>query len=170
MKIESLHALLLHELADLYDAEHQILDALKKMAEAATSPELKAAFEEHRGQTEGQVTRLEEAFGLLDEKAKRQHCPGMKGLLEEGEEMIKAEMPDVVRDCALIGSAQRVEHYEMAAYGTARALAEEMGHDEVAELLQATLDEEGETDQLLSELAESTINPTAMESASGMEE
>jgi ferritin-like metal-binding protein YciE len=168
MKVTSAHALLLHELADLYDAEHQILDALKKMAEAASDSELKLAFEEHYGQTEQQVKRLEQAFETLGETPKREFCPGMQGLLKEGEQFLKADMPDEVRDSALIGAAQKVEHYEIASYGTARALAEEMGHEEVVGLLQETLDEEGATDHKLTELAESTVNPTAMEAAPGM--
>jgi ferritin-like metal-binding protein YciE len=166
--IASAHALLLHEMSDLYDAEHQILDALKEMAAAASVPELKFAFTEHRDQTEAQVKRLEQAFEALGEKPMREHCPGMKGLLEEGKELLKADMPDAVRDAALIGAAQRVEHYEMAAYGTARALAEEMGHEEVVDLLQETLDEEGATDKKLTSIAEEHVNPAAMQVASGM--
>ena len=168
MNIPSLHALLLHELSDLYDAEHQILEALPKMAEAASSATLKEGFEAHIEQTEGQVARLEEAFKLLEEKPKRQHCPGMKGLLEEGAEVLKAEMPDEVKDAALIGAARRVEHYEQAGYACAIGLAQEMGHDDVVELLLETYNEEAETDEVLADAAESEINPAAMEAASGM--
>jgi ferritin-like metal-binding protein YciE len=159
---------MLHEMADLYDAEHQILDALPKMALAATSPKLKQGFEEHRKQTEGQVKRLEKAFKVLQETPKRQHCPGMKGLLQEGEDMMKAEMPGAVRDCALIGAAQKVEHYEVAGYGTVRTLAHEMGHEEVAGLMQETLDEEAEADKKLTDIALEFVNPMALQTASGM--
>lgn len=169
MKISSIHQLLLHELGDLLDAEHQILEAMPKMIEAATNPDLKKGFQTHEKQTKEQVKRLEKAFKLLDHEPKRAHCSGMEGVLKEGAEVLKADMPDAVRDAALVGAAQRVEHYEMAGYGTARAHAEVMEHDEVAELLQETLDEEGDTNEILNELAESTLNPDAFAENEDME-
>ncbi len=169
MKIASFHALFVHSICDLYDAEHQLLEALPKMAEACTSSELKSGFETHLTQTEGQVKRLEKIFKLLDKEPRRAHCPAMKGLLEEGKEAMENEMPDEVRDCAIIGAARRVEHYEQAGYASAIAMATEMGHDEIVELLLETYNEEAETDELLADAAESEINPAAMEAASGME-
>ncbi len=153
--------LLLDEMKDLYDAEHRITKALPKLAKKATSPELADAFTTHLKQTEGHIKRLEKAFSLLGEKAKRKTCKAMKGLMEEGEEVLKEPMENHVKDAALIASAQRVEHYEMAGYGCVRTFASLLGHSDVADLLQQTLDEEGETDHLLTRIAESTINPAA---------
>lgn len=152
-KADNLHELLLHELKDLYDAEHRILEALPKMAAAATNPELATAFRQHIKETEDQVVRLEDSFNLLNEKPQRQTCDAMKGLLEEGEHVLKGHMKGSVKDAALISAAQRVEHYEIAAYGTAHAFAVEMGHDQVAELLQKTLDEEGHADKTLTKVS-----------------
>jgi ferritin-like metal-binding protein YciE len=118
MKLESLRDLLVEQLQDLYDAENRITKALPKMAKAASSPELKAAFEKHLAETEGHVTRLEQAFEALGEKAKKKTCQAIKGLIEEGEETIKEDAEPEVKDAALIAAAQRVEHYEMAGYGT----------------------------------------------------
>ena len=168
MRIASTHALLLHEMSDLYDAEHQILKALPRMAKKASSPDLKRAFEEHRKQTEQQTRRLERAFEELGAKPKRHKCPGMKGLLEEGKELLTVNAPAEVRDSALIGAAQKVEHYEIAGYGTAAELAREMGHETVENLLRETLEEEGQTDKKLTMLAETMINPLALEKAPGM--
>ncbi len=163
-KISSLKELLIDELQDLLSAEQQLLKALPKMAEAASNPELKAGFEAHLEQTRDHVTRLEGAFNALGEKAKSKTCEAMKGLVKEGSEAIDLDAPEEIRDACLIGAAQRVEHYEIAAYGTAIAFAEQIGESKVAELLQATLDEEAETDEKLTELSE-TVNATAAEVA-----
>jgi ferritin-like metal-binding protein YciE len=162
------HSLLAHELQDLFDAESRILKALPKLMEKANSPKLREGFEKHLKQTEGQVERLEKCFKLLDIAERKEPCSGMKGILEEGEEGMKKDMEPAVMDAALIAGAQRVEHYEMAAYGTACAWAKLMGHTEVADLLSETLEEEKETDEILSKLAESEINPKAMEVDPGM--
>ena len=161
MKIPDLETLYHDELKDAYDFEHQILEALPQMAEAAHSDELRQAFEEHQRQTEGQVERLEQVFRLLGKKAARKHCDGMEGLIEEGEDVLEAEGDEAAIDAALIAAAQRVEHYEMAAYGTLRTFARTLGYDDQADLLQQTLDEEGETDELLTQLAESGLNQQA---------
>jgi ferritin-like metal-binding protein YciE len=169
MKLKSLEDLLHHELKDLYSAETQLVKALPKMAKAATNAELKAGFEEHLEQTKAQVERLEKIGEELDMKLGGHTCKAMQGLIEEGEELIDEDAEPSVRDAGLIGAAQRVEHYEIAGYGTARCLAETLGHDEVAELLQQTLDEEKETDEKLTELAESAVNIEAAESPSAGE-
>ena len=161
MSVESLEKLLVHELKDLYSAEKQILQALPKMAKAATSPELKKAFQTHERQTQEQIKRIEQIFdGGLEGSPAGKKCKGMEGLLEEGKEVMEEDMPDMVRDAALIGAAQRVEHYEMAAYGTVRELAKRLGLNDAARLLQTTLDEEGETDKLLTAIAQ-RVNPQA---------
>jgi ferritin-like metal-binding protein YciE len=162
MKLESLRDLLVEQLQDLYDAEHRITKALPKMAKAATSAELKAAFQKHLTETEGQVRRLEQVFEALGEKAKKKTCKAMQGLIEEGEETIKEEAEPEVRDAALIAAAQRVEHYEMAGYGTVSAYAKLLNEGAVLKLLQATFAEEKATDEALTELAESTINLEAV--------
>jgi ferritin-like metal-binding protein YciE len=161
-KLTSLHDLLVHELHDLYDAEHRILKALPKMEKKATHEELAEGFALHFKQTEGHVKRLEKAFKLLGEKPKKETCDAMKGLVEEGSKALTEPMEDDVRDAAIIAAAQRVEHYEMAGYGSARSFAALMGHDEVADLLQATLEEEAETDKKLSEIAERVVNRDAL--------
>lgn len=158
MKMEDLSDLFYDELKDIYDAEHQLIKALPKMAKAATSEKLKSAFEKHLEQTEEHINRLDKVFELIDKKASRKTCKAMKGLVEEGEEAIKEMMEDEVRDAALIASAQRVEHYEMAGYGCLRTWAKLMGLSDVQKILQTTLDEEGKTDELLTKLAESEIN------------
>jgi ferritin-like metal-binding protein YciE len=168
-EVTSLKELLVDELKDLYNAEQQLVKALPKMAKAASNPQLKAGFSEHLEQTRGHVDRLEQAFRNLGEKARGKTCKAMQGLVEEGSEKIELDAPDAIRDAALIGAAQRVEHYEIAAYGTARAFAETIGEDDVAELLQATLDEEGETDKKLTALAE-TLNQEASTSAEESED
>ena len=162
MKLESLRDLLVEQLQDLYDAEHRITKALPKMAKAAASPELKAAFEKHLKETEGQIERLDQAFGLLGEKPKKKTCKAMQGLIEEGAETIKEDAEPEVKDAALIAAAQRVEHYEMAGYGTVRAYAKLLKESAVVKLLEETLAEEEATDEALTELAESTINVGAM--------
>jgi ferritin-like metal-binding protein YciE len=153
--------LFVHELRDLYSAEKQLLKALPKMAKAATHEELKEGFEEHLSQTEEHVSRLEEIFEKLGVSGRGEKCAAMEGLIEEGKKILEEEMPDNVRDAALIAAAQRVEHYEIAGYGTAKTFAEILGEDEAVDLLEQTLDEEKETDVKLTELAESTINADA---------
>jgi ferritin-like metal-binding protein YciE len=161
MKLENLRTLYLDELKDAYDFEHQILEALPKMEKAASADELKQAFREHLGQTERQVGRLEQIFKSLDEKADRKSCKGMKGLLAEGEDFIKARGDRDTIDASLISAAQRVEHYEIAVYGTLRAYARVLGLQEQARLLQQNLDEESKADQKLTQLAEQGINIAA---------
>ncbi|MBV8728616.1 MAG: ferritin-like domain-containing protein [Acidobacteriia bacterium] len=161
MKLNSLHDLYLNELKDLYHAEQQIIKALPKMAEAASSPELRNAFEQHLAETRVQAERLEQIFQKLGEPAKGQKCKGMVGIIDEGEDMLDEDAPPAVADAALIGSAQRVEHYEIAAYGTARTYARRLGFEDQAQLLQQTLTEEAETDKKLTSLAESYINEEA---------
>jgi ferritin-like metal-binding protein YciE len=161
LKLENLEKLYVDELKDAYDFEHQILDALPKMEESATHPELQAAFREHRRETENQVRRLEQVFNSLGRDAERKTCKGMKGLLDEGEEYIKARGDDATIDAALISGAQRVEHYEMAVYGTLRTYARALGHEDQATLLNQSLEEEGAADAKLTRLAESGINVEA---------
>ena len=159
--MDSLKDLYVDELKDLYNAENQLLKALPKMAKKAAAPDLRAAFEEHLDQTEGHVDRLEKIFKRLGEKPTGKTCKAMKGLVEEGKEIIDEEGEDSVLDAALIGAAQRVEHYEMAGYGTVRTFASMLGEEDAVELLQKTLDEEGETNKKLTALAESLVNPDA---------
>jgi len=160
-KLASLDDLLVHELQDIYHAEGQILKALPKMTKAANHPDLKDAFEEHRQQTEGQIRRLEQAFKLLGVPAKGKKCDGMAGLLEEGQKLMAEDAEPSVMDAALIGAAQKVEHYEIASYGCVCTYAEMLGYDQVHELLGQNLDEEETTDQKLTALAESVINQEA---------
>ena len=160
MKMQSLHDLFVNELRDLLSAENQILKALPKMAKAASSEELRMGFEEHLEQTKGQVERLQKVFEEIDMAPRAKKCKAMEGLLEEGAEILEMNAEDAVRDAAMIAAAQKVEHYEIAAYGTVRTYAEMLGFDEAARLLQETLDEEGETDKKLTELAQS-INTEA---------
>lgn len=161
MSTESLKELLVDELKDIYDAEKQLLKALPKMSKAAFDEELKAGLNSHLDETKEHVTRLERVFKLLDEPAKGKPCPAMKGLIEESNEILEEKESSAVRDAQIIGSAQRIEHYEMAAYGTVRTLAETLGEDEVAEILQMTLDEEGEQDKKLTAAA-ATVNEAAL--------
>ncbi|MEY2548864.1 MAG: hypothetical protein QOD64_1446 [Verrucomicrobiota bacterium] len=163
MSMDSLKDLYIDELKDLYNAENQLLKALPKMARKASAPELKKAFQDHLAQTEGHVTRLEKIFKGLDERPTGKTCKAMKGLVEEGKEVIEEDGDDSVLDAALIGAAQRVEHYEMAGYGVVRTFASLLGEDEARDLLQRTLNEEGETDKKLTALAESVINVEASE-------
>ncbi len=160
-KLSSLDDLLVHELQDIYNAENQILKALPKMAKAASHPELKAAFEEHREQTQTQVQRLEQAFKLLGVPVKGRKCEGMAGLIEEGKKVMEEKAEPSVLDAALIMAAQKVEHYEIASYGCVCTYAEMLGYDQVHDLLGQNLDEEETTDQRLTALAESVINPEA---------
>ena len=155
---ETLRDLYLNELRDLYDAETQLLVALPMMADAATSSQLKEAFTAHLEETEIHVSRLEEIFEALGEEPGEETCKAMEGLIAEGEDYVKASGDRDVRDAGLIGAAQRVEHYEIAGYGTARTLATRLGESEAADKLQATLDEEGEADRKLSAIAENEVN------------
>jgi ferritin-like metal-binding protein YciE len=155
VKESALKELYLKELQDIYDAEKQIIKALPKMAKAATSSRLREAFQHHLEQTNNHVSRLEQIFEQLDESPKGQTCDGMEGLIEEGSNMIEEDMDGEAKDAGLISAAQRVEHYEMAAYGTARTYANILGEKKAASLLQQTLNEEKETDQNLTTLAES---------------
>lgn len=162
MKLASLQDLYVEELKDLYSAENQILKALPKMAKAAESQDLRAAFEEHEHQTREQVRRLEQIFDKLDTDAKGKVCKGMQGLLAEGDEFLEEKPGAQVMDAGLISIAQRVEHYEIAGYGSVRSYAQQLGLNEQAQLLQQTLDEEGQTDKKLTQLAErSGINQRA---------
>jgi ferritin-like metal-binding protein YciE len=153
MSSENLKSILIEELKDIYHAEGQLVKALPKMAKAAQNEDLKEGINEHLKKSENHVKRLERVFNLLDEPAKGKTCPAMKGLIEEGNETIKEHDASALRDVLIIAAAQKVEHYEIAAYGTARTLAEKLGETEVAEILQETLDEEGETDKRLTDLA-----------------
>jgi ferritin-like metal-binding protein YciE len=160
--LDSLHDLYVEQLRDLYSAENQILTALPKMEAAASHPELKQAFRTHLAQTQEQVRRLEQIFSSLGESPSGETCDGMKGLLKEGEKTMHAKADSDVLDAALIADAQRVEHYEIAGYGCVKTYARLLGRESDVALLQQTEDEEGETDQLLSELAERTINVDAL--------
>jgi len=160
MDLNSLKDLFIDELRDLYDAEDQITEALPKLIAKAKNPELKSALEEHLEVTRGQVKRLEQIFNRLGEKPTGESCKGMKGLIKEGDDMSSRDGDGSVIDAAIISSAQRVEHYEIAGYGTVRTYAELLGEQEFANLLQQTLDEEKEADQKLNEIAR-TINVQA---------
>ena len=154
----TLHDAFIDELRDTYDAENQLVKALKKLAKKATADELREAFEAHRVETEGHVERLERVFESLEEKARGKHCEGIAGIIEEGKAIMEEDFDDSTMDACLIAAGQRAEHYEMAAYGTLVAWARTMGHEEEAELLQETLDEEKAADEKLSTLAEGGIN------------
>ncbi|MDD4319685.1 MAG: DUF892 family protein [Candidatus Peribacteraceae bacterium] len=158
--------LLLHELRDMYDAEHQIVDALPRMSAMATSPDVKTAFDEHQVQTEEQIRRLEEVFALLDEKLAREPCPGIEGIITEGMKTVRGkDVAGAVRDTALLASARRVEHYEMAAYAGAWLLAQTLKLHDVANALEQTRGEEEETDGRLERLAMKTADLSAGNSA-----
>jgi ferritin-like metal-binding protein YciE len=161
MEHQALKELYIDELKDIYNAENQLVKALPKMAKAANSEELRNGFEEHLEQTRGHVQRLEQIFKELGEKPSGKKCKGMEGLVAEGQEMMGEDFEDDVMDAALISAAQRVEHYEIAAYGTVRTYAELLGEDNAVQLLEQTLEEEKETDQKLTEMA-SEINVRAM--------
>lgn len=160
-ELNSLQDLFANQIEDLYDAENRLIEALPKMADAAQSPQLKSAFESHLEETRGHVGRLEQVFEALGQPPKRETCQAVKGLIAEGEEAIKAKGDPAVRDAALIAAAQRVEHYEMAGYGTARTLATQLAYDRPATLLQETLQEEKEADRKLTTIAESSVNTQA---------
>jgi ferritin-like metal-binding protein YciE len=162
MKLDTLKTLYVDELRDLYNAENQLLKALPKMAKAASSEELKDAFEKHLEQTKTHVERLEEVFEDIGEKPKGKTCKAMKGLIEEGSEILQEEGEESVIDAGIIVAAQKVEHYEIASYGSVRTFAQLLGKDQSAELLQTTLDEESEANELLNNLAEDIVNPEAL--------
>ncbi len=157
-----LEELLIDELRDLYSAENQIIKALPKMAKAAGSPELRRAFERHLEETRRQVERLEQIGEALDFKLTGKKCKGMEGVIGEGKEIMEEDFDENAMDAGLIGAAQKVEHYEIASYGTARAHAELLGHTKIARLLQQTLTEEGNTDKKLTQLAERLVNVEAV--------
>jgi ferritin-like metal-binding protein YciE len=154
MKTDSLHGLYLEQLRDLYDAEHQLIEALPKMAKASVSPELRSAFEEHWEQTKEHARRIEAIVEAMGAKAKGQKCKAMEGLVKEGNEVIKEDMEDDVKDAALIAAAQRVEHYEMAGYGCVRTYASLLGDQKASAILEKTLQEEKEADETLGGIAE----------------
>jgi ferritin-like metal-binding protein YciE len=162
-KPNPLEELLVDELKDLYSAENQIVKALPKMAKAAGSPELKRAFERHLEETRRQVERLDQIGDQMEVRLSGKRCKGMAGLIEEGNELIGEDLDQDALDAGLIGAAQKVEHYEIAAYGTARTHADMLGYNKIARLLQQTLNEEGATDKKLTQLAESIINVEAVE-------
>jgi ferritin-like metal-binding protein YciE len=164
----SMETLFVDQLQDLYDAEQRLTKALPKVADAAHNPGLKAAIQQHLRETQGHVNRLERVFQMVGQSPKAETCDAMKGLISEGERVINATGDPNVKDAALIAAAQRVEHYEIAGYGTARTFAHRLGKPEAARLLQETLDEEGATDKKLTQLAEQSINPKAERAASGV--
>ena len=161
MEMQTLEELFVKELSDIYSAEKQLVQALPKMAKKASFPELKQAFEMHLEQTKGHVERLDKVFETIDAKPKRIKCKGMEGLVEEGKELLTEKGDPATIDAGLIAAAQRVEHYEIAAYGTARTYAETLGRDDAAKLLQETLDEESEANEKLTVIAVNQINPAA---------
>jgi ferritin-like metal-binding protein YciE len=157
---------LFHEtLKDIYYAEKKILTALPKMAKAAQSKELQAAFEKHEGETEGQVDRLEKVFGLIDQPAKGKTCDAINGIVDESKEVMKEFRGSAALDAGLLAAAQAVEHYEISRYGTLKTWAKELGLDEAVSLLEETLQEEKKTDEALTELAESAVNQEAQQAA-----
>ena len=167
MEMESLKELYVEELKDLYSAEKQLVKALPKMAKNATNTELQQAFTKHLEETEGHVERLEQIFEMLGERAGGKKCKGMEGLIEEAKELLEEDASEEVLDAGLISKAQHVEHYEMAGYGTVRTYAQQLGLDDQAELLQQTLDEEGNANDLLTQIAETSVN---LEAEQGSEE
>lgn len=160
-EFKSLNDLFVSQLQDLYDAENRLTKALPKMAEAAKSPMLRTAFESHLRQTEHHIKRLEQVFGQLGLEAKGETCEAMKGLIMEGSEMIDAKGDENTRDAGLIAAAQKVEHYEIASYGTVRTFAQHLGRSDLAQILQQTLNEETQTDMKLTEIAENQVNAHA---------
>ena len=158
---KNLHDAFIEELRDAYDAEKQLVKALPKMAKAATSPELRAAFESHLKETEKHVDRLEEVFASLDEKVRGKHCDGIAGIIDEGKHVMDEDFDEATLDACLIGGGQRAEHYEMAAYGTLIAWARTMGHKEAVEILEGILAQEKAADEKLTKIAERSVNKRA---------
>ena len=167
MEMQSLKELYVDELKDLYSAEKQLVKALPKMVKNATNSELQQAFTKHLEETEGHVERLEQIFEMLGERAGGKKCKGMEGLIEEAKELLEEDAADEVLDAGLISKAQHVEHYEIAGYGTVRTYAQQLGLDDQAELLQQTLDEESNANELLTQIAETSVN---LEAEQGSEE
>jgi len=165
MNIETMEALFITELSDVYNAEKQIIKALPKMAKHAGDPELKSAFEDHLKETEGQIVRLDQVFALLDAKVQSEKCDALEGLVKEADELMKHVKNKAVMDAALIAAAQKVEHYEIASYGTLCALGKILGYTEVIELLHETLEEEKATDEKLTMIAKSGVNARAEQAA-----
>jgi ferritin-like metal-binding protein YciE len=161
LELNTLQDLFLAQLKDLYDAEHRLTEAIPKMADAAHSADLKQAFQQHHEETETHVIRLEQIFREMGLEPERETCEAAQGLIAEGEEVINADGSPAVKDAALIAAAQRIEHYEIAGYGTARTFAHQLGHERFAALLQETLDEEGNADKILTEVAEQVVNVNA---------
>jgi ferritin-like metal-binding protein YciE len=170
MTIRTFHDLLLHEMRDLYSAEHQILEALPRMADMAQDEDLRQAFLEHHKQTKGHIEKLERAFRHLEVPPQEEFCEGIEGIIKEGENIKDEPMLPEVRDAALICAAQKVEHYEITGYGTAAAYARLMKHDKAADIFEAIRDEESDTDEKLTAIAESTVNPAALEADPDMTE
>jgi ferritin-like metal-binding protein YciE len=167
-KVATMEDLFLDQIRDLYDAEKQLTKALPKMAKSASSDELRKAIQDHLRETENQVERLDRVFDMIEQKATGKKCAAMTGLIKEGEEVVASTDDSAVRDAGIIAAAQRVEHYEMSGYGSARTFAQMLGHDEAASLLQETLNEEKNADHKLNEIAESQINEQAMSGTGGM--
>lgn len=161
MEMQSLRELYIDELKDLYSAEKQIVKALPKMVKNASNSQLKQAFSDHLDETEGHVQRLEKIFNMLGESSRGKKCKGMEGLIEEAKELLEQDVDEDVLDAGLISKAQHVEHYEIAGYGTVRTYAEQLGFNDQAKLLQQTLDEEGNANELLTDIAESSVNVEA---------
>jgi ferritin-like metal-binding protein YciE len=162
MKLKSFNELLIHELRDLYSAEKQLTKALPKLSKAAANEELSTLIDEHLQETEKQIERLEQIFEELEVSSRGPACKGMKGLIAEGDHLIEEEGDPTVKDAAFISAAQRVEHYEIAAYGSARTFAQQLGLDNIAQMLQESLDEEKAADAKLNELAMSRVNEQAL--------
>jgi ferritin-like metal-binding protein YciE len=162
MSLDTLHDLLVDNLKDLYNAERQLVTALPRMAKGATTPELRDALESHLTETEGQMKRIERVFEILDEPKRGKMCAGMKGLIEEGKEILEEEADDAVRDAGIIVAAQKVEHYEIAAYANAIKFADLLGEDEVVAILEETLEEEKAADEKLTAIAEGDVNERAL--------
>lgn len=167
MALATMQDLFIEQLKDLYSAEKQLVQALPRMAKAATTPELAQAITDHLSQTQNHVSRLEQCFEHLNASTRGKRCKGMEGLIEEGKETIEEDGEGVVKDAGLIAAAQRVEHYEISGYGTARTMASLLGLDDVADLLTETLGEEEEADKLLSQIAMDQVNPQAMSLGNG---
>lgn len=161
MQLNTLHDLFVNELKDIYDAENQIVEAMPNMVDAASTPELKDMFQQHMQETQNQIGRLEDVFDMLDIDPEREHCDGMAGILKDGKKMISAQGNAKVIDAGLIAAAQKVEHYEIASYGTLRAWASTMGHDDIASILQKTMRQESFTDEKLTRVAERSVNAQA---------
>jgi ferritin-like metal-binding protein YciE len=165
MAAKNMQDLLIEELRDIYHAEKQLTRALPKMARAASNEQLKQAFTQHLEETQGQIERLEQVFEKLDTRTRGKHCHAMEGLIEEAKEIMEMGLAPELQDVALIAAAQKVEHYEIAGYGTLHALAQSAGLDEVAQLLEQTLNEEKKTDELLNKIAISDVNKKAIQAA-----